>query len=1304
MARLVKVKDKQTGKRFEFHWDLPRNPTDAEMSQIHESQIRGRSSMNKFRKEQEAAAYESVKREHPIAGRLQRYLPVGAMHKAQTFIDEPTLPELQEPSAEELEQYQVGTTEPRTFRGMVITPTRYKAPEGSQAGRDIYEHYIRPISSPGGIAAVGGSLLFPPLAPLPLTYYGGRAAVEFPGAAIEAVRDPSPETIQRALMTGAFATGAGGGLGKALKSRGGGRVVPPEEVAPFHPQEAFSREVTPFHPRGVFPRDPDAVRFHPREAALDVEIPRPFPKTQKIPPVDPVLLEMVEQGRPLPIQDPGAVAPILPEQVSGRNIADVLPPERPPVITKSAEKPTITPSIEELTRERVRQAEFSDYYRSLDRDYFEQLKLAREAEAPKISEVPPPPEVVGREPQVSPKRAKPVKVKEVEEPIARVEVVPKVQAPRKFQSMSDVSLKAALKYTKDKASLEALKAEAEMRGLEAGETAPTEVRASKVDLKTTADKAIERYQDALDDVLNKGESAAPIAVARGQATNLGRETIKSDLLDIGLSEIQAEQAVTKVFGKKPVGKPSERGSIRLTSGRYPFEGVVKGLGELRGRINKSLEGTSNDAARSVVTLRKAGSEEAATAMERASAEIKKPGPLNQIFRDSLESFESQIKRQGIAGKEVAKLRTFERVEGERRAGNARFEAKRVARPLSREEFNGGIDRYDIVVNDKGKIVEAPGQTVKSGNFVDVIEKGDAPMNERVRAAVEEARKFDDTIVTPAEQSGMGLRTVTGKVIPFKRRPWPHFGHVFAERFLNKANKKGAVREAIIKDIMSNMKNPSRTSAENLLTKSRLYGEILIDAQHQRVFNTTGWERTPEAYAHHYADLARRTNQAEVYGPKDIAEAKSRLGSLLEDITKEGGDQSIPREMFERELSRKDKSPRYIERQIATGKMSRLMAWMHLSRFAIGNPNQLARIPLKSNMLEFSKAMKQVITDWRGASNVAEVSGALEAIHKEALFEAGKRGGPTKYYAIEASERFNRTVSAVAGRGYAQALFNDLVRKPEGVGSKMKMRKLQDLILEDPKVALKRGYLTDAEVQRAGGRMSEATQGRAEPFDLPPYWSSDPLIKFYVLYKRYAYRDTVNIRKMLVEDPVRNIPLYLALSQVFGEVTGDIKRGIEGAAVGTITGEGAGEVALEEIARRGEYAPRFMGKLVPLVGEDVESYLEEHPLQARAVDNMIQSWALGLFADAARAWANGKYGMLEFLAGAPGSVAVDVTGAGRESLAKKEVTPLAREALRKAPLVGGAVQREVLPTEGQKRGKRRGIRRPQIPSVPAPPGI
>ena len=60
MPRLIKAKDNTTGKKFEFNWDLDRNPTDDELTQIHSKQIKGRASMSRFGEEQERLAYESV--------------------------------------------------------------------------------------------------------------------------------------------------------------------------------------------------------------------------------------------------------------------------------------------------------------------------------------------------------------------------------------------------------------------------------------------------------------------------------------------------------------------------------------------------------------------------------------------------------------------------------------------------------------------------------------------------------------------------------------------------------------------------------------------------------------------------------------------------------------------------------------------------------------------------------------------------------------------------------------------------------------------------------------------------------------------------------------------------------------------------------------------------------------------------------------------------------------------------------------------------------------------------------------------
>jgi hypothetical protein len=179
------------------------------------------------------------------------------------------------------------------------------------------------------------------------------------------------------------------------------------------------------------------------------------------------------------------------------------------------------------------------------------------------------------------------------------------------------------------------------------------------------------------------------------------------------------------------------------------------------------------------------------------------------------------------------------------------------------------------------------------------------------------------------------------------------------------------------------------------------------------------------------------------------------------------------------------------------------------------------------------------------------SGAiLESVMKEnGRLVAGTRFGEKllKYTGFTSTEKFNRVVSANAGISYAQSTARKLVKNPS---SKVLRARLQELGI-NPESILSQG-ITERDLMMAGQKMSEITQFRSRPVDLPAFVQS-PEGKTIFQFKSFAYQQTKFLKDRLKAQTkignyggiARDLIILGTVFPMTGEVVGDIRSLITG---------------------------------------------------------------------------------------------------------------------------------------------------------------
>jgi hypothetical protein len=550
-----------------------------------------------------------------------------------------------------------------------------------------------------------------------------------------------------------------------------------------------------------------------------------------------------------------------------------------------------------------------------------------------------------------------------------------------------------------------------------------------------------------------------------------------------------------------------------------------------------------------------------------------------------------------------------------------------------------INRYD-------KVVESLNEK-EFNNFVRSIENKEQPINDKVTSALSEYRILDKEISDEAINSGMGLRSKDGtKMVPWQPHEnyWPH---LYTEEFFKSLrNNPTELRAKLTEAGMAPLE------IDSVLKNARQFGERLIDAQHAREINMPGYRIDKNVYRQHITDMAKRITEAKNYGPMDLADNESPLMNLVNSSK----NPEYSTELMKKLLNRGERAD--FDSLDVSRKVTALQAWLHLSTAGISNLNTTVMVPIATNTKSFVKGLADMIFRSAEAGEFAKESGALQNIFKE-IFAAEINESafmPTKVYGIDAGERFMRTLSSSAGKSYAKQLFNEV---KSGGSSEFNLKRLQELTLTNVDDLMLQPELTIQQLKRAAFRSAELTQGLAEQQHLPKYWTDSGLANILTLFHKYQFTQTKIVKDLIMSDPIRTIPMLLGASQIAGELTGDAKALIRGLIKSGISGE---EKVSSEIEERGKFIKSKFG-------------LQDSPELARFIENMGQSFALGIYADVLESMAGGGTDVLKSMAGSALNDLMDMIDMGK-NIAKGNFEAATRKGVSKIPFFGPSISQEM----------------------------
>jgi hypothetical protein len=527
------------------------------------------------------------------------------------------------------------------------------------------------------------------------------------------------------------------------------------------------------------------------------------------------------------------------------------------------------------------------------------------------------------------------------------------------------------------------------------------------------------------------------------------------------------------------------------------------------------------------------------------------------------------------------------------------------------------------------------------NFGNYVENPDTIPNDRVRRAVDAYNIEVEKSGIYAENAKLHVVNARGEKLPFQRIKDKYWARQYPEGYFDGP----AGRETLFNILVKDGVDPKE--AKKIVEGVAKFGERFIDSQHTRqYYRIPGYRTDVDAAFKHLRDIYRRSQEAIELGVDDINDPNTAA------LIKASKNPQQVTEILEQQLGR---TRHDVDAMKAVHAINSAEAAISLPFAAVGNFSQRFAVPLKMNMIDFAKALKNYIFDYNKTKESAMRSGALEPV--QSVFRAeGGQGLISKLYGLTSTEEGNRIIAAEGGKLEALRAFSKLKSNPNDKGA---AARLKDLLIDDVGDVIKQDTLTPEQIARAQYRMAQITQGLTDPVDLPVYWNRSPWMKLPTFLRRFAFQQSRFMKDAIMENPKRNIPLALGIYTLIGEGVGDVRAGIKTIIAQPFKEEDTPFIDELKNAIIDERAPE--DSIVAQLAPETVSWLA-----SRVANNLTNAFALGLAEDAMNAMLSGNPAAgLEFLVGKAASDAVKVGRAITELNPKKfgrevtSISPLTR---------------------------------------------
>jgi len=490
-------------------------------------------------------------------------------------------------------------------------------------------------------------------------------------------------------------------------------------------------------------------------------------------------------------------------------------------------------------------------------------------------------------------------------------------------------------------------------------------------------------------------------------------------------------------GRNPIDiLKSERGSIRF--------------GPVRMRDGKPVEAPTVDEVKAAVD------------------ELTKPVSSKRLIAGGLfeESTKTLSKTMGAEGTELGKLSKAVRNDSE-------LEASAAYQPIKAQ-----LKKMDAK---------------QRANLVEVLEGKSAPLDEKVKTLATTTRIALNKVADRAAQVGLEIKNpVTGEKYPFQPRE-NFFPHMFGKEMGQIArDPKG---RAMLKEKIKASLERAGKEVDDVAVEKALQGAIKTSRtryghlEMARIADLGDYSKDAGAVlSRYFADAYRRVNIAEKFGP-DLAKGEK----LLSEIGLNKGDkaESFARSYFQKVTSTEPEGNLAVKDAVRFA--TNFQAATKLGQAVISNLSQPAYTAIVAGAKNAAKGYGAAMTkEGRTFADKIILSDTMTDFLKDTgeHIDRSKMGKAAdtvlRRTGFTAVERMNRTVSANAGKFFAEDTFEKLLKKPDSARLRYHLEKMN----VDVEAALERGELSEKDLLRAGQNIVNRTQYKTDVTEIPLFWSSD----------------------------------------------------------------------------------------------------------------------------------------------------------------------------------------------------------------------
>ncbi len=643
----------------------------------------------------------------------------------------------------------------------------------------------------------------------------------------------------------------------------------------------------------------------------------------------------------------------------------------------------------------------------------------------------------------------------------------------------------------------------------------------------------------------------------------------------------------------------------------------------------------------------------------AGVVTRKQGQFGKMFMDLIDSVDNVFEKRASGA--LADL--FE-VTG--RFGRKKFRMSQGEKNLIFSALNHGDDQAAARAVTMSQ--QASAKEIAKGKLFLNVEEAQAELN-RLAPEIGGLRTRLHDMGLEAADYGMKVRRRNGSLVPFDLREnfMPHFikdGIFKDQKFTNRLEKWIVENHP---ELATNRFEANVVLQDYVRHHSApRFGNM----EKARELNLPDWAIKTDLEAvlsTYYTRGYRRLEEVRTLGQNNEI-----INPLIQGMRAEGYNAQFAEDL----LAATTGTVQYSQGRANLSKFLRTVNTPLLASAQVINLSQSVSTLLRTNTRATLKAMFQLSTNFRKESEFGLRSSALmdnftgEIMRQMGGFDAG--GQFLRATGFSFTERINRTISAVAGRNYAQQTFkriSDQVKRGQ-VPNKRAVKELERLGINVDE-AIKRGGLKQDDLFSAAQQITNDTQFRTRAKDLPLWWNS-PEGKVVNQFGQFAFKQTQLIKnevaKKLFTDPVQGLKNLTKLGIAFpiaGEIFGRGRRAIRE----------AGSAGLSQII--GTDPIEFPEVDENLLAAVKKTGVDNPEMITRIVEDAIMVGALGKFMDV---WQATQYGTLSQVSAILGP-SVPLAVAPLEAVARGEIKPISKEVQRRIPFLAPII---VGPTKTKKK--------------------